>query len=195
MLKKTVHLLRHGDTGLQGCYIGRTDVPLSPEGLLQVGRTASLLRQENIDRVFCSPMLRCRQTSELLDLGSPCECHESLKEIDFGRWEGKRFEEIVENDAALVTSWTNEPDSFCFPEGESIAGFRQRIALFKEMLITEHEERMLLVTHGGVIRHLLCLMLGLPMEKYLIFDVQPGCFCSLQVYSDGSVLTGFNLKG
>jgi broad specificity phosphatase PhoE len=54
---------------------------------------------------------------------------------------------------------------------------------------------MLLVTHGGVIRHLLCLMLGLPMVKYLVFDVQPGCFCSLQVYSDGSVLTGFNLKG
>lgn len=195
MLKKTVHLLRHGDTGLQGCYIGRTDVPLSPEGLLQVGRTARLLQQENIDRVFCSPMLRCRQTSERLDLDSPCECLDSLKEIDFGRWEGKRFEEIVENDAALVTSWTNEPDSFCFPGGESIAGFRQRIALFKEMLIKEHEERMLLVTHGGVIRHLLCLMLGLPMEKYLVFDVQPGCFCSLQVYSDGSVLTGFNLKG
>ena len=195
MLEKTLYLLRHGDTGRRGWYIGTTDIPLSEAGTLQVGRTAILLQQENIGRIFCSPMQRCRQTNDLLDLRCPCEFHESLKEVDFGRWEGKRFLDIAASDAAHVAAWTRDPVNFRFPEGESIAGFQQRVAAVKELLTAAPEERILLVTHGGVIRYLLCLMLGLPMEKYLAFDVQPGSFCSLHVYSVGSVLTGFNLRG
>jgi len=195
MSNKTVFLLRHGDTGRQGCYIGATDVPLSAEGSLQIGRTAGILQQENISRIFCSPMLRCRESCEKLGLCSPCEYHDSLREIDFGRWEGKRFAEIAGSDAPQVAAWANDPENFCFPGGESVAGFRQRVAACRELILATPEPRLLLVTHGGVIRHLLCLMLGLPQEKYLAFDVQSGSFCSLQVYSDGSVLTGFNLKG
>jgi alpha-ribazole phosphatase len=195
MSVKTVYLLRHGDTGLQGCYIGRTDVPLSSGGSLQIGRTARLLQQEKIGRILCSPMLRCRQTMELLDLPCPCEYHEMLKEVDFGRWEGQRFAEIAQSDAGLIDSWINDPAHFRFPEGESTLDFRQRVTAAYEMLSAAAEERLLLVTHGGVIRHLLCLMLGLPLEKYLAFDVRPGAFSSLQVYSEGCVLTGFNLKG
>lgn len=195
MSVKTVYLLRHGDTGLQGCYIGRTDVPLSTEGILQIGRTARLLQQEKIGKILSSPMLRCRQTKELLDLHCPCEYHDSLMEVNFGRWEGKRFAEIAQMDAEHIQSWIQDPVHFSFPDGESIAGFQKRLAASHEMLSAAIEERLLLVTHGGVIRHLLCLMLGLPLEKYLAFDVQPGAFCSLHVYSEGSVLTGFNLKG
>ena len=195
MSNKTVFLLRHGDTGRQGCYIGATDVPLSTEGSLQIGRTAGILQQENISRIFSSPMRRCRESCERLGLCCPCEYHDSLREIDFGRWEGKRFAELAESDAPQVVAWAKDPESFCFPGGESIAGFRQRVAVCRELILAAPESRLLLVTHGGVIRHLLCLMLDLPAEKYLAFDVQPGSFCSLQVYSDGGVLTGFNLKG
>lgn len=195
MSNKTVFLLRHGDTGRQGCYIGSTDAPLSAEGALQIDRTAGLLQQKNIARVFSSPMRRCRESCERLELSCPREYHDSLREIDFGRWEGKRFAELVESDTPLVTAWAKDPENFCFPGGESIAGFRQRVAACRELVLAAPEPRLLLVTHGGIIRHLLCLMLGLPEEKYLAFDVQPGSFCSLQVYSDGGVLTGFNLKG
>ena len=195
MSNKTVFLLRHGDTGRQGCYIGSTDVPLSTEGSLQIGRIAGILQRENITRIFCSPMLRCRESCDRLDLRCACEYHDSLKEIDFGRWEGKRFAEIAESDGPLVAAWTKDPEHFRFPAGEPVAGFRQRVVACRELILAAPEPRLLLVTHGGVIRHLLCIMLGLPAEKYLAFDVQPGSFCSLQVYSDGSVLTGFNLKG
>lgn len=195
MPDKTVFLLRHGDTGRQGCYIGSTDVPLSAEGQLQISRLALPLQRENIGRIFCSPMLRCRESCEGLGLSCPREYHASLKEVDFGRWDGKRFGEIAEKDAPLVAAWTQDYENFRFPGGESIAAFQQRIAACRELIFSAGEERLLLVTHGGIIRHLLCLMLGLPAEKYLTFAVQPGSFSALQVYSGGSVLTGFNLHG
>lgn len=188
-------LLRHGDTGRPGRYIGSTDIPLSPEGRLQARRTGSLLQRKNIERIFCSPMLRCRETCRQLGLACPPQYHDSLKEIDFGRWEGKGFAEIAAEDAAGVAAWVEDPGNFRFPAGESVSGFRQRLGACRALIEGATDQRLLVVTHGGVIRHLLCLMLGLPLEKYLAFAVEPGSFCSLQVYSDGSVLTGFNIKG
>ena len=193
--RKTVYLLRHGDTGLRDRYIGSTDVPLCTDGYGQVKSTGKILQQEGISKIFCSPMLRCRQSYEQLELNGPCHYDGLLKEVDFGRWEGQRFAEIVESDAEHVDLWIKDPLSFKFPEGESLSEFQRRVTAFKEKLLAENSDKILLVTHGGVIRYLLCLLLGLPIEKYLLFDIQPGCFCSLNVYSGGSVLTGFNIKG
>lgn len=195
MLGQEIYLLRHGDTGRQGCYIGSTDVPLSAIGQQQVYETARTLQRKNIDRLICSPMLRCRQTCDQLHLPVPCEVNELLKEVDFGRWEGKSFTEIAADDTEAVAAWTNDPAHFCFPGGEALADFHTRVAAIMKMLVEDNSKHVLLVTHGGIIRHLLCLCLGIPSEKYLAFDVQPGSFSSLSLYSDGGVLTGMNIRG
>lgn len=195
MAEKDLYLLRHGETGKQGRYIGSMDVPLSETGREQVRGTAKMLRRKNIETIFSSPMLRCRQTCELLEIDCPNVVSHLLQEVDFGLWEGKSFAEIVDDDPAGVDRWTSDPATFCFPGGESIAAFRRRVSAFKEILDGSDEKRLLLVAHGGVIRHLLCLLMELPSEKYLLFDVQPGRYSSLRIYSDGAVLTGFNIQG
>ena len=195
MSGKEIYLLRHGDTGRQGCYIGSTDVPLSTTGQQQVRDSARALRQKKIDRVLCSPMLRCRQSCELLDLPSPFQVHEFLKEVDFGRWEEKTFAEIAADDTEAVAAWTKDPAHFCFPGGEALVDFHRRVAAIMKMLFEENSKHILLVTHGGIIRHLLCLCLGIPLDKYLVFDVQPGSYSSILLYPDGGVLTGMNLRG
>jgi alpha-ribazole phosphatase len=194
-VEKQVYLLRHGDIGRLGCYIGSTDVPLSPTGQQQVRNTKRMLRLKSIDRVFCSPMLRCRQTCELLELPVPYQVNELLKEVDFGRWEGKSFAEIVEDDAEAVATWTSDPAHFCFPGGEALVDFHKRVAVIMKMLLEDNSKHILLVTHGGIIRHLLCLGLGIPLEKYLVFNVQPGSYSSFLLYPDGAVLTGMNIRG
>jgi alpha-ribazole phosphatase len=195
MPEKDLYLLRHGETGKQGRYIGSMDVPLSETGREQVRGTAKLLRRKNIDTIFSSPMRRCRQTCELLEIDCPNVVSPLLREVDFGQWEGKSFGEIVACDPAGVDRWTSDPETFCFPGGEPLAAFRHRVSTFKKILDNNNGKRLLLVAHGGVIRHLLCSLMGLPSEKYLLFDVQPGSFTSLRVYSDGAVLTGFNIFG
>ena len=195
MVAKELYFLRHGDTGLQGRYIGSTDAPLSESGIEQVRKTGRVLQEKRIEKIVCSPMLRCRQTLEKLYLPCTCQFNELLKEVDFGRWEGKKFSEIENVDKELVDSWVTEPDIFSFPGGESLVAFRDRIASFKNILENMVEDNILVIAHGGTIRHLLCLLLGLDSDKYLVFDVQPGCFCSVRLFTEGGVLTGFNIKG
>jgi alpha-ribazole phosphatase len=195
MAAKKLYFLRHGDTGLQGRYIGRSDVPLTDKGRAQVRQAAGLLQAKGITKIVCSPMLRCRQTLEQLALPCPFRFDELFREVDFGRWEGKNFREIVQLDKELVDSWVNDPASFAFPDGESLAAFNKRVAACKILLDKTTEEKILIITHGGIIRHLLCLLLGLDAEKYLLFEVKPGRVSSVQLYDEGGVLTGFNITG
>ncbi|TKB27412.1 histidine phosphatase family protein [Desulfopila sp. IMCC35006] len=195
MQEKELYFLRHGDTGLQGRYIGATDAPLTRQGREQVRKTGMVLRQKGIARIQCSPLLRCRQTMTELNLPAACNFNDLLREIDFGRWEGKNFAEIVQCDQDLVDAWVADPHRFTFPDGESLISFTDRIAAFKTELEQMGEDTLLVVAHGGVIRHLLCQLLRLPAEKYLVFDIRPGCFCSIRLYPEGGVLTGFNIKG
>lgn len=192
---KELYFLRHGDTGLQGRYIGSTDVPLTERGREQVRKTGGVLQGKGINKIICSPMLRCRQTLEQLDLPCINQFSELLREIAFGRWEGRNFAEIVQIDKELVDSWVTEPDTFSFPGGESLDTFKNRVATFKTELEKMDEDNILVIAHGGIIRHLLCLLLGLDSEKYLVFDVKPGCFCSIRLFAEGGVLTGFNITG
>lgn len=195
MVERQLYLLRHGDIDKQGCYIGSTDLSLSAKGRQQVKDIATIVVRKDIDVIFRSPMLRCRETSELLNLSCPCYTDDLLKEIDFGQWEGKSFAEITRDDAATVTEWANNPTHFCFPGGESMVHFYSRIESIQKLLERYDHKRVLLVTHGGIIRHLLCLYLGISKEKYLVFDVQPGSFSSITLHSEGGVLTGLNQRG
>ena len=192
---KVVYLLRHGDTGMTGRYIGATDISLSRLGVEQVVNSGVLLQEAGIERAFCSPLLRCRQSYDLLELGCDYSVEDHLREVNFGLWEKKSFAEIVEKDKRLVDAWVASPENFSFPGGESLVHFRKRLELFITMLDEVSESRLLIVAHGGVIRHLLCLLLKLGFDKYLVFDVQPGRFCSVHVYPEGGVLTGFNRGG
>lgn len=195
MVVKKLYFLRHGDTGLPGRYIGSTEAPLTDKGRAQVRQAAGLLQAKGMTTIVCSPMLRCRQTLEQLDLPCPFRFDELLKEVDFGRWEGKNFQEIVRRDKELVDSWVSDPASFSFPDGESLAAFNKRIVACKILLEKMPEEKILIISHGGIIRHLLCLLLGLDTEKHLLFEVKPGRVSSVQLYDEGGVLTGFNITG
>jgi len=168
---------------------------LTDTGREQVRNTAFLLQNKGITKILCSPLLRCRQTLEELDLSCATHFNDLLREIDFGRWEGKNFAEIVQYDQELVDSWVASPDDFSFPGGESLTSFRNRVKNFKTQMESLVDENILVITHGGVIRHLLCLLLGLDADKYLVFEAQPGCFCSIRLFAEGGVLTGFNIQG
>jgi len=194
-MNKELYLLRHGATPLNGLYVGSTDVSLAEEGREQALRICKTLVPMHIDQVFCSPMKRCRETMELLSLDTPVEIIDNLREIDFGRWEGHGFEEISTTDQELIENWRINGETFCFPDGECVKDFNKRVELFSRRVVASTEERILIIAHGGTIRHLLCTFLGLSPEKKMIFDIQPGCFSTVALYGDLGVLTGLNAKG
>lgn len=96
-MKLEVLLLRHGQTqgNLEKRYIGKTDEPLlldDTESMRKISALQKRLEQEVIagsQKLFVSPMLRCRQTAELLFPGQEQVVIDKLREMDFGRFEAK----------------------------------------------------------------------------------------------------------
>jgi len=189
-------LVRHGaiDDHAAGRYVGSLDRPLSVIGRRQAKRLASLLPGE-IDRCLCSPMRRARQTADLAlaEHVCPLDTLDSLREIDFGRWEGLTFAEIAAQDPELVDEWQRDALAFHFPGGEQTGHFWQRVDQALQVIATISAERVLVISHGGVIRAMLCSLLGLPFDKYLAFAVQPAALTVLDVQGRRGVLQALNL--
>ena len=111
-----------------------------------------------------------------------------LREIDFGRWEQMTFEEISASEPELVDRWAAWDEDFAFLEGESLRDFSERVRRAAERMVGDAASRILAVTHGGVIRAMICHLLGLSMSQYLLFDVRPASLTTIQVFDGRGVL-------
>ena len=189
-------LARHGSVDARpGCYWGRTDLSLSAAGRRQavdLGRRLALFAP---CRCLCSPLRRARETARLALEAAGWEpdlvIDPRLAEVDFGRWEGLRFAEIAAAEPEAVTAWGADVAAFRFPEGEANGDFAARVRAVLDS-ISGLEEDVLVVAHGGVIRFLICLALGLDLDNYLLFKVEPAAMTVIELHDQGGVLAGLN---
>lgn len=189
-------LARHGEIDGNGeRYIGATDPPISVRGQVQASALAETVLSFRPDCCFCSPMLRTRQTAEIVLRPEACGINylPELREVDFGLWEGLSFDEIQARYPELAADWANKGVDFGFPEGEKIKDFWNRVRAAARLFTSGPEETVLIISHGGVIRALICHFLGLEFDNYLLFNVRPGGLVTLEVSGQSGVLTGFNL--
>lgn len=194
IMPKTLYFLRHGSTGADGRFIGSTDLPVAPAARATLRKSGRALLEKNVGAVFCSPMLRCRQSFDALSLDRDVEYLDDLREIDFGEWENKSFDEITAAYPDKVCEWAEWSEGFSFPEGERISNFLQRIRAVREKIELHPAQSILVVSHGGIIRHLICSLLGLPSSSYLLFDIKAGLFSTIELHSEGGVLTSLNTQ-
>ncbi len=155
-----IHLLRHGMTAANndGRYIGRTDLPLSPEGLAALLRLRDSHQYPGGVRFFTSPLARCRQTLEVLYPGCVAEPIDGLAECDFGDWEGKSIRELKADERFL--QWM-EGKTRAIPGGEDAEAFRARVCAAFEGIVNDllhsGDTEAVVCTHGGVITLLMQL--------------------------------------
>lgn len=193
-MRKTVYLLRHGDTGVRNAFVGASDISLDQSSLTKLDGVKKELGRLSMDAVFCSPMRRCLQTVEYLGLLPDAQRCEELREIDFGAWEGLSFNEIAGKYPDHVAEWAAWSATFGFPGGEKKEDFLQRIKRIKKEIDTVDGERVLVVSHGGVIRQLICAYLNLASKNYLLFDIRAGRYATIDVFDGGGgVLTSLNM--
>ena len=189
-------LVRHAAIAPQyaGRYVGSTDVPAEPDGLQQAHELERLVRTRRPCRCFCSPLVRARHTAEVIceAMDLRVEVDEDLREVDFGRWEGKAFDEIAAEDPEAVDRWAEFSHDFAFPGGESVGGFLTRIHRAARRLAGDTAEVVLAVTHAGVIRGMICHLLGLPSRHYLLFNIRHATCTTLDLVEGKGVLSGLN---
>ena len=159
-------LIRHAepDEDARGRCYGRLDVGLSPAGLASAGWLAESLRAVELDAVYVSPRLRAVQTAAAL--GASPTVDDRLRELDFGHFEGRTYDEIEREQPEFFRSWMETPTLVRFPGGESYAELRERVAAAVGDIVAANDDKTVaLVSHGGVIRAALAVALGLPDDR------------------------------
>ncbi|EGP19276.1 histidine phosphatase family protein [Halomonas sp. TD01] len=154
--------VRHGITAwnLERRYQGQRDIPLlfpdAEEGLLAL---RDALAEERFDAIYSSDLNRCQQTlgwSQAAKPGVPLYLEPRLRELDFGDYEGKVYDEL--KDLPHYRAWIDSVGELQIPGGESSGQLRDRLNAWLEQVAAHarehHYQKVLVVTHGGVIREL-----------------------------------------
>lgn len=170
------NLIRHGQTqwNLEHRIQGEKNLPLSAQGRLQVKSWGSCLKKMSLDLILSSPMIRARETSEILGKGLGLEIFEekNLREQSFGLWEGRRINDIRQACPGAVEYQESLGWDFCPPGGESRNGVLKRsLGAFEQAAKRFKGHNVLVVVHNGVMRSLVYHALGrafLPGEKQVI---------------------------
>jgi broad specificity phosphatase PhoE len=181
-----LYLVRHGVTRWNdaGRYQGATDIPLSDEGERQSIELGGRLAGFIPDRFYVSPLGRARRTAELILPDRTPEVLDDLSEFRCGAWEGLTEGEIVRRDPERFAAFNAYADGFAFPDGERMTDFVDRVDRTFDRLRNEEAASTLVVAHGGVIRHILCRALGLPLHNWRRFRTAPASLTVIEIKGD-----------
>ncbi|HTY26300.1 MAG TPA: histidine phosphatase family protein, partial [Desulfomonilaceae bacterium] len=145
-----------------GLIMGRSDSPLTSDGIRMAKELARIVQAEDVQAVYCSPLGRAVASAGIYVEGFdvPMFLRESLAELSCGRWEGRRLSEVKPGGGRLRTFWEERP-----PGGESYQDAEARIgSLIQEACSNAAADRILVVSHAGAMRVFLKLWLGLEPE-------------------------------
>ncbi|KRP46868.1 alpha-ribazole phosphatase [Pseudomonas libanensis] len=189
----TLHLdlLRHGETELGGGLRGSLDDALTARGWAQM--RAAVVEQGPWDRLISSPLQRCALFAQELgaQLDLPVSLEPDVQELHFGAWEGQSAAALMETDAEGLGLFWADPYAFTPPQGEPVIEFSERVLGAVSRLRQAYAgQRVLLISHGGVMRLLLARARGLPREQLLNVEVGHGALFSLQVGADSVLKEG-----
>jgi len=167
-----IDLLRHGETRAGSVYLGRTDAPLSEHGFRQMAE--ALLDAPSYHAVLSSPLARCAAFAQdyAQRHGLPLHFDARFQEMDFGAWDGHSAAEIATADAGALENFWRDPVAFTPPQAESLLSFQARVlAAWQELPARYPGQHVLLVTHGGVMRIILCHLQQRPLAELLSLSV------------------------
>jgi broad specificity phosphatase PhoE len=162
--KRTIFLARHGltESNRSGSVIGRSDSPLTAEGIASVEAVARTLEPESIGVIVSSPLGRALASASIFSerLGLPIIVSELYEELSGGQWQGKPRAQVTAGKRELRVTWTDRP-----PGGESYANAESRVAaVIGKVESLETTGDVLVVGHAAVNRVFLKLKLNLTPE-------------------------------
>ena len=168
-----------------GKYIGHIDIPRSENGKLQAKEVAKKLENEKFDAVYCSDLLRTKQTLDALRLKTTPIYTKSLREKSWGVHEGKSFGEII--DSGL--EYKNFEQWLQVLDGERIEIFIRNLELFfKTVVYKSDSKNILIVTHSGVIKSLYHIIKKCPLEEAFSLKINYTSAIKLSIKKDFSSL-------
>nr|WP_274602305.1 histidine phosphatase family protein [Sphingomonas sp. CFBP 13733] len=172
-----LHLLRHGAPKLTGRMLGRTDSPVTAEGLVACFARVKPL---SFKQIVCSDLRRSQAIADAIgrERGLAPTTDARWRELDFGDWDGLATAEI---EAAALQRFWDDPDGAPPPGGERWSDLVARITDAIEDLTPETS---LIVTHGGAIRAALKSLCGFGSRELWAFDLPYAALITLRIWPD-----------
>lgn len=162
-----IFMARHGQTqpNVENNVCGRTDVPLTETGLKQAEKLADNACGKNIELIVVSPMIRARQTAQIVAdrYGIPVIVDDRLIEQSAGIYEGKSRDN---------TDYIANKRKFCYryPGGESMMQVAQRVYnRIDDIRRNYSDKNVLVVCHGGVCRVARTYFMDMENEEFTLY--------------------------
>lgn len=214
-----IYLIRHGRQNSPKCNI---DVPLDEIGRWQAKLLAKRMKLYPVDAVYCSNLIRAKETAQIAFEDDPkllqnLQIRPELQEMNFGALTGKPDADLkkyysgyydrqlelfqegrIAKGTALdeVNEWVGEyfvpPEEMWYPEGENGAMLLERLTPVIREWVEGDRQDIAVVTHGGVIRILMCALFGGDFAKRLMFGTSLENCSITQIHFD-KYLQGFYL--
>jgi probable phosphoglycerate mutase len=169
-------LVRHGETqwNRESRFQGIRDIPLNETGKQQAQKTADFLKNIALDFAITSPLLRPKETAEIILEKHPhitLETDSKLTEICHGLWEGKLETEIEKDFPGLLNQWKEKPETVQMPEGENLQQVWDRAVFAWNEIVRKYSNNseaktILVVAHDAINKVILCYLLGLKPDNF-----------------------------
>lgn len=179
-----VYLIRHTETNADKdiCY-GQSEIPLKEPFLCEFEK---ILNQVKIEQpiIYSSPLSRCSLLANYFHLHSKSQqaikYDNRLKELNFGQWELKKWDEINPNP---LNEWMNDFVNYSIPEGESFTQLYLRVNDFIETTLLKEQEKRpaIIITHAGVIRCFLCRTQNISLKDAFNIKVNYGSVFNIKL--------------
>ena len=159
-----------------GKYNGHIDIGLSEHGKLQAQELAEKLQDEEFDKIYCSDLIRARETLKAFKLSGEVIFSDRLREKSWGVHEGKSFDEIVDEGIEYKNfgQWISALD------GEEIASYTRSLTeYFYNIILKDKSKNILIVTHSGTIKTLISLIDNISLEQAFSRELPYSSFITL----------------
>lgn len=174
-----IYVVRHGQTdwNITGRFQGWADIPLDASGIEHAKNLNHFLKDIDIDVLYSSDLIRALQTIIPLSVQKslPIYIDNRFRELSVGEWEGKNWSELSQVYKEFIERSSKNGFTEAIPGGESLKAFQDRIVNGFESMVQQHEGKdIVLVTHGGSIRVLLCYLMNVSLIRRDEFPAENG---------------------
>lgn len=192
--KTRIHLLRHGEVEGAGAvrrYNGHTDVALTERGRSQYHAIKERFAGAPIAALYTSDLTRCAWGAEVLGshLGLTPVRRPELREMGVGIWEGKSWDELMEQYPDQWRARLADIVNYRVPEGENVLDVHRRVMPVIDEIVERHRgEEVLVVAHGGVNRIILLNAIGAPFSSLFALEQTYCCLNIIDYFADGNTV-------
>jgi len=188
-----IYCVRHGQSihNQQQTIAGQLDSELTPAGIEDARSVAVAIARRDFEIVYCSDLLRARQTAETimntLQFNCPVCYSPLIRELDYGRFTEKKVAETFQ-----VLNYKRVPDQR-YPEGESFNDLQARVRRFLGQILEESAgKRILVAAHAGSIR-LMSMLLDPARQQEHLDRAYGNRFIGKAVIDGGDQLVSFEV--